>query len=508
MPTTVERNSKTIKLLVSTLGSVLLSAAAFNAWHTRKKRTRLEYLLEEYRSKLDLRREDLLRVCDAILEQMDLGLEGKPGGLMMLPSFVDRFPKGTEQGEYFAIDLGGTSLKIVRVVLEKQQVVDKHVKEWKIPEECYDTDNGMLMEWVVDKCLEMIGKENGKSAKGTRIVIGFCYSFACKQNNLDHGEQILWTKKFRGQGLLGQNVVQVLRDTFKKRNVNAVIPALMNDSVASLVGAQFESPLVKSSVILGTGTNCSYIESVDKIKTLPKSYRKHGDYMIINTEWGDCKIFDHDIAACGLTHASGIQPCEEDLWVDFSSANPGHGLFEKLISGLYIGDVARRILLKLAEETGIYGGVSDHSATGLATPHSFDGARLSAIYHDDSPDLKTTRCTLQDAFNLHHSMSVYELQVAKSVCTMVARRSARLCAAAMVAILRREFENAASPSEKIEISVDGSTFTKFDGYRQLVRETIDELLDDPSLSSRVAITLAHGSSVIGAAVVAAVETSS
>lgn len=41
MPTTVERNSKTIKLLVSTLGSVLLSAAAFNAWHTRKKRTRL-----------------------------------------------------------------------------------------------------------------------------------------------------------------------------------------------------------------------------------------------------------------------------------------------------------------------------------------------------------------------------------------------------------------------------------------------------------------------------------
>jgi len=436
---------------------------------------------------MELKREQLLEISDAILDQMGKGLSGKKGngGLMMLPSFVDRFPTGDEEGEYFAIDLGGTNLKVVWVKLGDRRVLDKHVKEWPIPEECYNTDNGLLMPWIVDSCIEVL---NEYSTQKDRIVIGFCYSFACRQDNLDHGEQLLWTKKFKGTGLLGQDVVQILKNSFKKKGVNAIIPALMNDSVASLVGAQFMDSRVKSAVILGTGTNCSYIESVNKIHTLPKNYRKHGEYMIINTEWGDGKISDY----CS---------CEEDQWIDLASANPGHGLFEKLISGLYIGDVVRRIIWKIAGETGLFGG-PESLHNGLGRPGSFDGACLSKIYHDESAALEETKVVLETAFELKNS-SMLELKTAKSICRMVARRSARLCAAAMVAILSREFEN--SPTGEIAISVDGSTFTKFDGYRNIVRETLDEILNDPSKSNRVQLTTADGSSVIGAAVVAAVE---
>lgn len=436
---------------------------------------------------MELSNETLLDVSRTVLEQMVRGLERHCDDgqhrLMMLPSFVDRFPCGDEQGEYFALDLGGTSLKVVWVKIGGRQVVDKEIREYPIPDDCYDTDNGRLMEWVVESSLEMIQKH-----PVDRVVIGFCYSFACRQDNLDHGEQLLWTKRFRGKGLLGKNVVQVLRDEFERKNIRACIPALLNDSVAALVGAQFLTSHVKCAVILGTGTNCSYIEHTSKIHTLPEVYRKHGEYMIINTEWGDCKI----PASCTV---------EEDTWVNLASANPGHGLFEKLISGLYIGEVVRRILLRISRETGMFGGdLALHSR--LAEPGSCDGADLSAMYHDETAGLSIISTVFSESFGIYN-MSHLELEAAKHVCEMVAERSAKLCAAAMVAVLSREFEN--TPTGPVAIAVDGSTFTKFEGYRTLVRKAVDSILDDASKSDRLDIIIADGSSVTGAAITAAVE---
>lgn len=472
--------------LVSGMGGAALllkSVSLLNQYRTTNE------LMEEYEAKLRLSRSDLVEISNLVLEQMSSGLEAKDAGLMMLPSFVDVFPSGKECGEYFAIDLGGTSLKVVWVRLGTGpgEIAEESVREWPIPAECYDTENGKLLAWIVDKTIDVI-RLHSQSSEGAPPVIGLCYSFACDQDNLDHGIQLLWTKNFRGKGLLGKDIVQALKDEFERKNVKVLIPALMNDSVASLIGAKYSMPEVKAGVILGTGTNCAYIEAVSKIKTLPKEYNKRGEYMVINTEWGDAKL-------------DGTIPlCEEDLWVDLSSANPGHGLFEKLISGLYIGDIARRMMLKLAEKVGCFCGYPEKAGAGLAKPQSFGGASLAAIYHDDRKDLQETAKVLQNCFGLT-GLSYKDLALAKRICHMVATRSARLCAAALVAILHREFDN--DPDGKVVISVDGSTFTKFEGYRRLVRHAIDEILDDRELSSRVEIRLADGSSVMGAAIVAA-----
>lgn len=362
------------------------------------------------------------------------------------------------------------------------------MQEWPIPDECYDTDNGKLLDWVAEHTLDLI-KRHGYDGKKKIPVIGLCYSFACEQTDVGNGKQLLWTKRFKGQGLIGKDVVEALVEEFAKKGYTVSIPALMNDSVASLAGAQYHSPDVKIGIILGTGTNCAYIESVENIRKLPKKYTKRGNYMIINTEWGDAKL-------------DGTVPvCEEDLWVDFASTNPGHGLFEKLISGLYVGDVARRIILHIAEETGCFGGMPSPIGSGLSKPNCFNGAHLSRIFHDESSDLQHTAEVLSESCGIK-KLTYREREIAKRICVLVARRSARLCAAAMVAVLRREFKDSSS-NEDIVISVDGSSFTKFEGYQDLVRMAIDEILDDTSLSQRVRIKLASGSSVMGAAVVAA-----
>ena len=454
----------------------------------------LSSLLDGYRQRMDVSLEKLVLVKQSVLDQMQLGLSSKTQGLMMLPSFVDAFPSSLvasqTEATYFAIDLGGTSLKLVQIKLMGGKLVDVRKREWSIPNECYYTDNGRLLAWIVECFVEFT------SIKCP--IIGFCYSFACRQDNLDHGEQLLWTKRFHGTGLLGTDVVQALRDAFSRHGIDAVIPALMNDSVASLVGAQFADPRVQASVILGTGTNCSYIEDVENIKTLPKVYRRHGDRMIINTEWGDCSLPKE----LRIT-------VEEDEAVDHASANPGHGLFEKLISGLYIGDVSRRILERIAVESGFLEGFD-------APDGSFDGAVVSKVYHDTSADLCDVGALLAESFGVLKTTRK-ERTAVRDVCMMVTKRSARLCAAAMAAIASREASASRGMRQEdapIVISVDGSTFTKFAGYRTLVEAAIDELrhADGANGSAGTAalplieLTVADGSSVSGAAVCAAVFT--
>jgi len=270
----------------------------------------------------------------------------------------------------------------------------------------------------------------------------------------------------------------------------------MNDSVASLVGAQFADPRVRASVILGTGTNCSYVEDVRNIKTLPATYRKHGDRMIVNTEWGDCALPAETLGVA----------LEEDAEVDRESANPGHGLFEKLISGLYVGDVARRIIVRIASNTGLLGGRS----LTLDRLEGFDGAAVSRAYHDDSDDLGDVGTLLAARGT---TTTLEERRVVKAVCSMVAVRSARLCAAAMAAVATAAGGDAGDGSPpSVVISVDGSMFTKFDGYRELVSAAIDVLRgateDHATPTPPIEIILADGSSVSGAAICAAVFTMS
>lgn len=53
-------------------------------------------------------------------------------------------------------------------------------------------------------------------------------------------------------------------------------------------------------------------------------------------------------------HRSPDIPCvAEDLWLDAASINPGKGRFEKLVSGLHLGELTRRLLTRLWREAEV-----------------------------------------------------------------------------------------------------------------------------------------------------------
>ena len=62
--------------------------------------------------------------------------------------------------------------------------------------------------------------------------------------------------------------------------------------------------------------------------------------MIINTEWG----------AFGNQGELDFISTKWDKRVDAASVNPGKQIFEKMISGMYMGEVARQVLVDLVNE--------------------------------------------------------------------------------------------------------------------------------------------------------------
>ncbi|KAJ2425321.1 hexokinase, partial [Coemansia sp. RSA 2531] len=50
--------------------------------------------------------------------RMEEGLAADGRVLKMIPSYVTRRPLGSEVGSYFAIDLGGTNLRVLKVTLD------------------------------------------------------------------------------------------------------------------------------------------------------------------------------------------------------------------------------------------------------------------------------------------------------------------------------------------------------------------------------------------------------
>lgn len=79
-------------------------------------------------------------------------------------------------------------------------------------------------------------------------------------------------------------------------------------------------------IILGTGTNCCYIEQVANIKKLQEAQKQQAqELMVVNMEWG--------------SYISDLLPMTADDYAsDAAGANPGKCFFEKLISGMFMGE--------------------------------------------------------------------------------------------------------------------------------------------------------------------------
>lgn len=508
--------------------------------------------------------------------QMAEGLVADGATLSQIPSYVSAVPDGRERGLYLAVDLGGTNFRVCAVRLHGNGKYELTTSKTPVPEELMNpvgagaraeaaagagaAGNGKgegkgeadvkgadaLFDYLAGRVEEFLRQhladrfeshrekvrrgEEG-DAKADYFDLGFTFSFPVQQTAINRGRLLRWTKGYDIPDAVGQDVCQLLQRAFDARRLPVRVAALVNDTVGTLMARAYTSGSGGSggrtaiAAIFGTGTNGAYIERLERITKLVrrKPGGEGGDYdrstgeMIVNCEWGS---FDNTLRVLPATAF--------DTALDGDSVNPGFQMFEKRISGLFLGELFRRALIALAEENdgdnAPAGGSALHlsiipSTSPLRQPWGIDTSLLSAIKADSTRALSTVATRLHNDLGLV-APNAADRTAARLLVDAIVARAARLAAAALGAIIvaTGRLTTAAAEGEgegrgkggstgagTIDVGVDGSVIEFVPGFEGALRAGLREIDGiGPAGEARVSVGVAKDGSGVGAALAALV----
>ncbi len=410
-------------------------------------------------------------VSQAFAAELERALRGQNSSLSILPSFLTS-PSGEEQGEYIAIDFGGTNVRVMRVSLlgdGRYTTGRKVARPLADLAQGYDlttpdTTGEELFDFIAALVKRITDAEND-------YALGLTFSYPMQQKAIDKAVLIEWTKEIKTSATVGRDIKSLLGQALRKQGLHRIEPvAIINDTVAALMAGAYSHSEVCMGSICGTGHNTCYLES--SLHTL------HGHPMIINTEAGNF---------------SSVRVNSYDRHLDQNSLDPGKQRLEKMTSGKYIGELFRLILLDLMDQSLLPKAFQESS---IWHPLSVDARILSSLRGHGL----TERRYLQQWLN-ERGLSVYgasEQNLLAVIAEAILGRASGLIAASFLAILRR---NKGVHSD-LAVAIDGSIFEKVTGFSA----DIELFLNQGIKGSVVRLIHTADGSNIGAAVAAAQTT--
>lgn len=116
----------------------------------------------------------------------------------------------------------------------------------------------------------------------------------------------------------------------------------MNDTTGALIASAYTDAAAKIGCIFGTGCNAAYVENVQSIPKLSHVNLPADMPMVINCEWG---AFDNE---------HKVLPTNPyDIKIDEDSPRTGQQTFEKMVAGLYLGELLRLVMVDLYQDNNV-----------------------------------------------------------------------------------------------------------------------------------------------------------
>ncbi len=409
--------------------------------------------------------------------EMRKGLSGDPSSLKMIPTYIDR-PTGNETGEQIAIDLGGTNFRILGLMLKGRGRISSFCVMKFTLQKRYIASTGKRLFGFIARSLKKFIKNNNIGSY-PRINLGFTFSFPVKQSGISSGKLVAWTKGFSARGVEGNDVVALLDGALKTEGIdNVSVAALLNDTTGTLAARSYGDKFCDMGVIVGTGTNACYVEKAANIKSLKRFLRTSGN-MIVNIEWGNF---------------NAIKTTSFDRELDEKSGNPGAQMLEKMVSGKYLGEICRLVMLDLIEKGFLFKGIAPKrfKDSGYLT-----GEFLSRVLADNSRNLSGVNRLLREA--LSRSQSHNDRKTIKKICGIISARAARITGAAIAAVVTKIDPEITT---RHTIAIDGSVYEKLPKFAYNVKKALKELTGQRAGNINLALT--KDGSGRGAAIIAAV----
>ncbi|KAM0007574.1 putative hexokinase [Helianthus debilis subsp. tardiflorus] len=316
-------------------GDAIIGAAQRQHARRPQRWLKVAKIYNEFEEECATSNEKLKQIADAMTMEMHAGLASEDGSkLKMLVSYVENLPTGDEEGVYYALDLGGTNFRVLRVQLAgKSGIKSQEFVEVPIPPQLMVGTKQELFDYIATELAKFVGDESDKFhlRPGRQRELGFTFSFPCNAI----------VNCFRDSHEVGQDVVSELTQAMKRKGIDMHVSALVNDTVGTLARGRYDNNDVAIAVIMGTGTNAAYVEQAQGIPKWHGPPPKSGE-MVINMEWGNFS-------------SSHLPLTGYDTALDIESLNPGQQMYEKMISGMYLGEILRRVLLRMADGAALFG---------------------------------------------------------------------------------------------------------------------------------------------------------
>ncbi|KFY24948.1 hypothetical protein V493_04928 [Pseudogymnoascus sp. VKM F-4281 (FW-2241)] len=480
----------------------------------------------------------LRRLADGLQAQYALALRENPA--CMLPSYSHVLPSGTETGRYVALDVGGSTFRVAVLELfgrglDGEESVFRGARTFRIDDVVKQLVGVAFFEWLAERIEETLSEVLGETKEGEglpRMDMGLSWSFPIEHTSLRSGKIQGMGKGFRAmEGLLGADLADVLQGACDRRHLPVTLTATVNDAASTLLSRAYSTPNTHYGLILGTGVNiavhlpttlvdgklalrsnsaASPPTSPPSLSTSPGSSVSTSsalpphDHVIVNTE----------ISMFG----AGVLPVTRfDTALNAAHPLPGFQPLEMLVSGRYLGEVARLVIVEGFERGALF-------ADAKALPKGWEkgyslGTELLA------------KLQVGEWKSLGLGIVESDGEALRQIAVAVAARAARVVAAAIYS-LRSVRDGAAgtavatpTKAELIEGAIEGThTATPaavkedtvvacagaviqfYPGFRAGTQAALDELCSEQA-QGRIELCLAEESSLLGAAVGAAVVAS-
>ncbi len=380
----------------------------------------------------------------------------------MLPAYVPPCPT-PPPGMALALDAGGTNVRAALVRFDREGgVVIENSRHAPLPGASGAPVTREKFFGALASLVHSVGPPD--------LPVGFVFSYPTRILPNRDGILLRWTKEINAPGVEGTRVGQGLSEALCGLCGRAPERmTVLNDTVATLsAGSTAVSGTGENiGLIVGTGTNMAYFEHHEALGKLAPGEAGPG-LQAINIESGN---FDELPMSCF------------DHGLDEQSADPGQQLFEKQVSGRYLGELARRVLRGAVGKNLLPGSITDQ----LGEPWQLETTHLAAAL-DNPARFEGPLCGIPES---HREVAVVLMRA-------ITERSAALVATVLDALIAH-LGLAAAP---VGIVAEGSTFWKMPGYRRMVETALDDLIPPIGSAPRFVTMQIDDANLIGAAVAA------
>ncbi|OTF84214.1 Hexokinase type-like protein, partial [Euroglyphus maynei] len=320
-------------------------------------------LADSITKQFQLSHENYEKVSSLLSKEFDRGLRSTKDSIVkMYLTYVRSLPNREEHGRYLALDLGGTNVRVLLLqfhgpqsettLKQKQQQPEERIQIidsacQSIPTELFYGTGQQLFDFIAELIVKFAIRNK---LAGVRIALGFTFSFPVVQHGLAEATLVTWTKTFACSGVVGYDVVRLLKSSLKRKAHHSIpyidVVAIINDTTGTLIFGALQDKNCAIGLIVGTGSNACYVEQLTNIEKWPFNY-SDPKQVVINCE---CGAFGDN------NHVLDWTLTKWDQQLNYESLNLNKQIHEKLISGMYLPEILRRCLLTLIEMNILFNG--------------------------------------------------------------------------------------------------------------------------------------------------------